>query len=146
MMTNKFRTTRGVALVAGAALSVAALAGCGSDDDGVSSEEAFCAAGDSLRSDVSALASLDIVAGGTDALNESVDAIEADLETLRESGSEVASDEIDTVQSSFDELDDAVDALSDDITVENSTAIVTAITNIGTSASALYETLSTTCS
>jgi hypothetical protein len=146
MTTRRFPKVRSSVLVVGVALSVAALAGCGSDDDDVSPEEAFCAAGESLESDVSSLASLDLIAGGTDALNESVDAIEADLNALQESGSEVASDEIDALQSSFDELDDAVDALSDDITVENSTAIVTAITNIGTSASALYETLSTTCS
>ena len=145
MTTRRFPKVRSSALVVGVALSVAALAGCGSDDDDVSPEEAFCAAGESLESDVSSLASLDLIAGGTDALNESVDAIEADLKALQESGSEVASDEIDALQSSFDELDDAVDALSDDIPGDNLTAISTAIRNIGTSASALYETLSTTC-
>jgi hypothetical protein len=146
MTTRRFPKVRSSALVVSVALSVAALAGCGSDDDDVSPEEAFCAAGESLESDVNSLASLDLIAGGTDALNESVDAIEADLNALQESGSEVASDELDALQSSFDELDDAVDGLNDDITVENSTAIVTAITSIGTSASAFYETLSTTCS
>jgi hypothetical protein len=146
MTTRRFPKVRSTALIAGVALSVAALAGCGSDDDDVSPEEAFCAAGESLKSDVTGLANLDIIAGGTDALNESVDAIEADLNALQESGSEVASDEIEALEGSFDELDDAVDALSDDITVENSTAIAAAISNVGTSASAFYETLSTTCS
>jgi hypothetical protein len=145
MTARRFPKVRSSALVVGVALSVAALAGCGSDDDDVSPEEAFCAAGDSLESDVSSLASLG-PDDGTDALNESVDAIEADLNALQESGSEVASDEIDALQSSFDELDDAVDALSDDVPGDNLTDISTAIRNIGTSASALYETLSTTCS
>jgi chromosome segregation ATPase len=145
MTTRRFTRVRSSALIAGVALSVAALAGCGSDDDGMTAEEKFCAAGESLESDVSSLANLDIIAGGTDALNESVDAIEADLNALQESGSEVASEEIDALQSSFDELDDAVDALSDDIPGDNLTALSTAIRNIGTSASALYETLSTTC-
>jgi hypothetical protein len=146
MTTRSFRKVRSSALIAGVALSVASLAGCGSDDDGMTAEEKFCAAGESLETDVSSLASLDLIAGGTDALNESVDAIEADLNALQESGSEVASDELDALQSSFDELDDAVDGLNDDITVENSTAIISAVTDIGTSASAFYETLSTTCS
>ena len=146
MTTRRFTKVRSSALIAGVALSVAALAGCGSDDDGMTAEEKFCAAGESLESNVSSLANLDIVAGGTDALNESVDAIEADLNALHESGSDVASDEIDALDASFDELDDAVDAMNDGISVDNSTAIIAAITNVGTSASALYETLSTTCS
>ena len=146
MTTRRFTKVRSSALIAGVALSVAALAGCGSDDDGMTAEEKFCAAGESLESNVSSLANLDIVAGGTDALNESVDAIEADLNALHESGSDVASDEIDALDASFDELDDAVDAMNDGISVDNSTAIIAAITNVGTSASALYDTLSTTCS
>ena len=146
MTARRFPKVRSSALVVGVALSVAALAGCGSDDDDVSPEEAFCAAGDSLESDVSSLASLDPT-DGTDALNESVDAIKADLNALQESGSDVASDEIDALQSSIDELDDAVDVMiTGDIPVDNATTISTAIRNIGTSASALYETLSTTCS
>jgi hypothetical protein len=111
----------------------------------VSSEEAFCAAGDSLRSNVGDLANLDIIAGGTDALNETVDAIEADLVVLQESGSDVASDEIAALQSSFEELDSTVDAMVDGISVENATGIVAAVTNVGSTAAAVYEVLSTTC-
>jgi negative regulator of sigma E activity len=146
-MTNrKFSFSRGgSALVIGVALSVTALTGCGSDDDGVSSEEAFCAAGDSLRSNVGDLVNLDIIAGGTDALNETVDAIEADLVVLQESGSDVASDEIAALQSSFEELDSTVDAMVDGISVENATGIVAAVTNVGSTAAAVYEVLSTTC-
>jgi len=146
MMTRRFQSVRGgAALVAAAALSVAVLAGCGSDDDGQSAEEAFCEAGDSLRTDVTSLASLDIIAGGTDALNESVDLVEADLVALRESGSDVAGEQIDALQSSFDELDSVVDDMVDGISVENATGIVTAVTNVGSAATAVYDVLATTC-
>jgi len=146
MMTRGFQTVRGGALVAGVALSLAALAGCGSDDDSASPEEAFCAAGDSLRSDLGELANLDIIAGGTDALNESVDAIEADLDALQESGSELASDEINALQSSFDQLNTAVDELGESISIDNASAIVESIAEVATAASAAYDVFSEACS
>ena len=146
MTIRRSRAIRGGALVAGAALSLAALAGCGSDDDSASPEEAFCAAGDSLRTDLGELASLDIIAGGTDALNESVDAIEADLDALKESGSDLASDEIDALESSFDQLNTAVDALGESISIDNASAIVESIAEVATAASAAYEVFSEACS
>ncbi len=41
--------------ILGAALFPWFAAGCGSDDDGMTSEEKFCAAGESLESNVSSL-------------------------------------------------------------------------------------------
>ena len=147
MSTRSFSTARGgAALLAGAILSVTALAGCGSGDEDVSAEEAFCEAGDNLRADFTSLTSLDLLTGGTSALNERVDAIEADLKVLQESGSEVASEEIDALQISFDELNSAVDALGENMSIANASAIVEAITKVASSASAAYEVFTTTCS
>jgi len=92
------------------------------------------------------LASLDLVTDGTSALNERVDAIEADLKVLQESGSEVARDEIDALEVSFDELDSAVDALGENLSLSNAGAIVEAITEVGSAASAAFEVFTTTCS
>jgi len=92
------------------------------------------------------LASLDLLTGGTSGLNERVDAIEADLQALQESGSEVAREEIDALQVSFDELNSAVDALGENLSVSNAVAIAEAITEVGSAASAAYEVFTTTCS
>jgi len=133
---------RGAALFSGVVLSFAALTGCGNDDNGVSAEEAFCEAGDSLRAELASLTSLDLLTGGTSALNERVDAIEADLKVLQESGSEVASEEIDALQVSFDQLNAAVDALGENLSLSSASAIVEAIIDVG----AAFEVFTTTCS
>ncbi len=86
------RRRQRIGLAAVAALSIGTLAACGSDSE--SSEDTFCDAGDSLRSNIEGIADIDIVSGGTDAVTEQFDAIESDVEQLRDSGSDVAADEI----------------------------------------------------
>lgn len=137
---------RSLGLAAGAALALSVVAGCGSDSEDASPEEQFCAAGEDLRSELSSLASLDVVQSGTDGITASIDAIKGDLSDMRESGSEVASSEIETLQSSVDELSSSVDALGGDISVSNATAVVTAVAAVGTSARGVLDALSSTCS
>lgn len=129
----------------GAALAVSFLAGCGDDDD-ETPEEAFCNAGDSLETDVLALQDMDIVAEGTDALEEQFSAIESDLTAMKDAGSEVASEQIGALETAVDDLETAIDGLGDEITTENASAAVTAISEIATSAQAVYTELDTTCS
>jgi outer membrane murein-binding lipoprotein Lpp len=129
----------------GAVLAVSFLAGCGDDDD-ETPEEAFCSAGDSLETDVQALADTDIVAEGTDALEEQFNAIESDLTAMKDAGAEVASEPIDELDTAVDDLGTAIDDLGDEITTENATAALDAVSRIITSAQAVYTELDTTCS
>lgn len=121
------------------------VASCGSDDDEASSEEQFCAAGESLEANVSSLASLDVVASGTDGLTESIDAVKADLDDMKESGSDVAASEIEALETAVDDVGSSLDDLGGDITAENATALVSALGAVGTSATAVYDVLSSTC-
>ncbi len=137
---------RSLGLAAGAVLALSVVAGCGSDSEDASPEEQFCAAGEDLRSELSSLASFDVVQSGTDGLKSSIDAIKGDLSDMRESGSEVAASDIETLQSSVDELSSSVDGLSGDISVANATAVATAVSAVGTAARGVLDALSSTCS
>ena len=98
------RRLLGVAVVA--ALSVATLS-CGSDGD--SSETAFCDAGDSLRSNITGIADIDIISGGVDAVTNQLAAIRSDVDQLRASGSDVAAEEISTLETAVADLGTAID-------------------------------------
>ena len=142
--TRLFRRPLGLAV--GAALALSIVAGCGSDGEQASPEEQFCAAGEDLRSELSSLASLDVVQGGIDGITASIDAIKGDLSDMRASGSEVAASEIETLQTSVDELSSSVEALGGDISVSNATAVATAVAAVGTSARGVLDALTSTCS
>jgi hypothetical protein len=140
------RLARSVSVALAVAVMVIGVTACGDDDDDApSAEDTFCEAGDSLQSDLEALVSLDIIAGGTDALDESFEAVKSDVDALSDSGEEVASDDIEAFESSLDALGDAIDSLGEDISVEGATAAATAIAGVVDSSNAIYETLSTTC-
>lgn len=137
------RTRRwSVALVA--TLSLATLSACGSD--GESSEDAFCDAGDSLRSNVEGIADIDVVSGGTDAVTDQIDAIQSDVDQLRESGADVAADEISELETAVDDVSSALQGLGDDISVENAQSVSSSVGAVVTAAGALYERLDSACS
>jgi hypothetical protein len=140
--SRRGRRWSGVAVVA--ALSLATLSACGSDSE--SSEDAFCAAGDSLRSNIEGIVDIDIVSGGTDAVTAQVEAIQSDIDQLSDSGSDVAADEISTLETAVDEVDAALDGLGGDISVENAQAVALSVGAVVTAAGAVYERLDTTCS
>ena len=137
------RTRRwSVALVA--TLSLATLSACGSD--GESSEDAFCDAGDSLRSNVEGIADIDVVSGGTDAVTDQIDAIQSDVDQLRESGADVAADEISELETAVDDVSSALQGLGDDISVENAQSVSSSVGAVVTAAGAVYERLDSACS
>lgn len=129
----------------GAILAVSFLAACGDDDD-ASPEEAFCDAGESLESDVQALADLDIVAEGTDGLDEQLGAIESDLTEMTDSGLEVAGEQIADVETAVADLESSLQSLGGDLTVDNAGDAIDAVSQIVTSAQAVYTELTSTCS
>ena len=137
------RSRRVVSVVALAGLSLGFASACGSDD---SSEDAFCDAGDSLRSNIETIGDIDIVAGGADAFTERFEAIESDLTLLKDSGSDVASDEIATLETAVSDLGTALAGLSGGVSVEDAEQLVSSITAVSTSVDAVIERLSTTCS
>jgi hypothetical protein len=138
--------TRALALVV-IGLAVAA---CGDDssdggDSAPTSEEAFCESGEQLETDVAALTDIDVVAEGTDAVEDAFSAIRADTDALVASGQDFAADDINALEQAVDELGSALDDLSGELTAANSADVLTAVSDIGTAATSLQTTLTETC-
>ncbi len=123
------------------------VAACGSDSesDEASAEELFCEAGDSLRTDITALADLDIISEGTSGLQERFSTIEADIDQLRESGSEVASEEISTLETAVSDFGTTLEDLGNDISAQGAVAVGSALSNLTSAASGVFDALSSTC-
>lgn len=139
----RFTTSHRVLATSVAACLSLGVAACGSDEP--TAEEKFCEAGDSLQTDINALATLDIISEGADGLEERFSTIKADLDKLRDSGSDVASDEISALQTAVDDFGAAIDALGDDISVEGARTAGTALTGITAAANGVFDKLSSTC-
>ena len=133
---------RALATAFAACLSLG-VAACGSDEP--TAEEDFCEAGDSLQTDINALTDVDLISEGTDPLKGRFSTNKADLDQLRESGSDVASDEISALETAVNDFGAAVDALGDDISVEGAKTAGTALTGITTAANGVFDKLSSTC-
>lgn len=140
--TGRAWLRRATAVGAVAALAITAAA-CGDDDE--SAEDRFCAAGDALEADVAGLASVDIVSGGLDALEEQYDAVADDVDELRDAGTDVAADELDALDASTDALGDALSELGGEITTANATAVATAVDDVASAAAAVFDVLANTC-
>jgi len=125
-------------------LSVGILASCGSDDSS-DPEAAFCDAADQLRSDIDGLADIDIIADGTSAVEAQFSAISNDVDELRSSASDVAADELDTLDTAVDQLGTALDALGDDVSVAGAADAVAAAVEVDSAARAVIDQLSTAC-
>ena len=126
-----------IRLMVSAALTVALLAGCGSDDE-QSDKEQWCAAGDSLSADIGALKDLDLVAEGTDGLESALTEIENDVKELYDNVDlDGEKEDIDLLQEAIDGLDNAMSGLSGDITSENVEAVQAAVVNVGNASSLL---------
>jgi hypothetical protein len=144
MKNTRYRRAVGVVVLA--SLSLGFASGCGSDESAESTEDAFCDAGDSLRTNIETVADIDIVSGGTDAISERYTAIESDLAQLQDSGSDLAADEISALDSAVDDLGSALEALGEDISVANAQQISTSVADVVSAAGNVLERLSTTCS
>jgi hypothetical protein len=101
------------------ALVLAVGIGACSDDDSpdttaeTSDAEQVCDDWTQLQAAVTALADVDVVADGTDALRTAVDGVTGALEQLRDSAGEAAGDEVDALGSAVDELTTEVSGLAD---------------------------------
>ena len=118
-----------------------ALAGCGSDDE-ASAQEQYCEAGASLRSSVEALTNIDLISEGTSGLEDALNAVTDDLSTLRDTADAAAEPEVEALTDSVDDLQSSVSDLGGEITADNATALAAAVQSVGSSAQAVYDTLS----
>ncbi|MDG1267140.1 MAG: hypothetical protein P8O03_12520 [Ilumatobacter sp.] len=126
-----------------AALSLGTLSACGSD--GESPEDAFCDAAVSLQTNIEGIADVDIISGGTDAVTDQVEAIQSDVVQLRNSGSDVAADEISALGTAVDDLAAALDALGSDTSVDSAQAVVSSAGAVVVSAGAVYNRFDSVC-
>lgn len=119
---------------------------CGDDaGSSQSDEEAFCAAGEQLRADVADLGEVEVVAEGSDAVQASFDMIRADADALVASGQDLATADVNAVEQAVDALGAALGSLDGELTAENSTAVVNAVSEVGTAVQGLGSTLAETC-
>lgn len=130
----------------GVVVCVSLLVACGDDDDDVSTEQAFCTAGDDLRAGVEGLVDLDLVAEGTNGLEERLIAINDDLDAMKEAAAEVAAEEIETLEAAVHELDSALEAIGNEISIDNAGSAINAVAAVGTAAQDVYTTLDAACS
>lgn len=121
-----------------AALGATTLAACGDDE---SSQDDYCAAGDALQSSLASLADLDLIAEGTDGLQDAITAIRDDLAEVRSTASDAASGDVDVLDESITDLDAAISDLGGDLTSENASAVGAAIENVRAAASGVSDTL-----
>ncbi len=131
------RWRRPVAGLLGLALFAAA---CG-DSDERTAQEIYCDAGDSLQASVDSLISIDIVAVGTNGVEDALDQVVDSAGDLADSVSEAAKDETAALEQAVDDTKSAASALGDEATSENVSAMLAAITALEASASAVYATL-----
>ena len=120
------------------------LTACGDDDD-PTPEEAFCDDAAALKTSVTSLADLDVVAEGTNGLETALGDVRSDLDSLSDSGSEVAADEIDALKSAVGDLEESVQAAGGELTADNASGVVSAVGAVGTSAQALNDKFATAC-
>ncbi len=121
--------------LAGALAILLALSACGDDDDGdqaansttTSTGEALCAAIDDAEQDIGALADVDVLAEGTDAIEASLTTIREDLAEIRELAPDSAPEEAEAFDSALASLGDAITAIREGpITAESAQDVVAA--------------------
>lgn len=117
------------------------ISGCGSDDDGQSSQEKYCEAGDQLRSDVTALLELDVAAVGTDGLESAIEAVDQSLSDLSGAAESAVEDEVAALEDAMSDVDSALSDVGGELTEENAEGVIVAIDAAFVAADAVYDTL-----
>jgi ABC-type glycerol-3-phosphate transport system substrate-binding protein len=127
--------------LAGALATLLALSACGDDDDGdqaanstttaetttTSTAEALCAAIDDVEQDIGALADIDVLAEGTDAIEARLTTIRQDLAEIRDLAPDIAPEEAAAFDSALRSLGDAITTLGDgSLTAESAQDVVSA--------------------
>ncbi|HUV19459.1 MAG TPA: hypothetical protein VMW33_13340 [Ilumatobacteraceae bacterium] len=127
-------------LAAAACLGVLALGACGSDEE--SAQDQYCQAGDDLKSSLASLVDLDLIASGTDGLNDAIEQVSDDVDALRDSASDAAADDVEALEASVDALKNSVSELGGELSRDNLSAVGDSIGEVSASAQAVISTLS----
>ena len=109
------------------------------------SEQAFCDAAEQLQTDVEALADVDVVDGGLDAVNAQLDLIKSDAEDLANAGSDAAASQIDDLEAAVDALGDDLDTMNADPSADALSTVASDIGEVVTTTQALVDQLTDTC-
>lgn len=139
-MRSTMRRTRGrlgSALVV-SLLALTMLTACGDDE---SAQDRYCDAGESLRSSIGELTDVDLLAGGTDALDEAIGQVSDDVDELRDAAGDAAEDDVAALDSAVDALRGSLSDLGGELTSENASAVGAAITDVVEAARAVFDTL-----
>ncbi len=123
-------------------LAIALFAAACGDSDEQSSQDKYCEAGDSARASLDALLDVDLIATGTDGVQEAFDALVDDVDELRSSASDAAKADVEALEAAIEDGKDALSDAGEDLTTENISSLVTALADIETSAVAVFATLS----
>jgi uncharacterized protein YoxC len=137
-MNHEGRRIRRLAAVA--CLGMLTLGACGSDEE--SAQDQYCQAGDDLKSSLASLVDLDVIASGTDGLNDAIEQVTDDVDALRDSASDAAADDVEALEASVDVLRDSVSTLGGELSRDNLSAVRDAIAEVRASAQAVISTLS----
>ncbi len=139
--TQPTHTGRGIRrLAVVACIGALALVACGSDEE--SAQDQYCQAGADLKSSLASLIDLDLLASGTDGLNEAIEQVSDDVDALRDSASNATVDDVEALQASVNGLKDAISTLGGNLSSANVTAVSDAIGAVSASAQAVTSTLS----
>jgi hypothetical protein len=123
-----------------ACLGVLALGACGSDEE--SAQDRYCQAGDDLRSSLASLVDIDLIASGTDGLNEAIEEVGDDVDAVRDNASDAAADDVAALEAAVDALEESISTLGGNLSTDNLTAVRNAIGEVSSSAQAVISTLS----
>ena len=119
-------------------LTLIALGACGDDE---SAQDRYCDAGASLRSSIAALGDVDLVAGGTDALDEALGQIGDDVDELTDAAGGATEGDVAALDSAVERLGGALSELGGDLTSETASAGGSAVEDVIGAAQGVFDTL-----
>ena len=108
-------------------------------------KEQVCQARDQLKSSVEALAKPSLLVGGTSSIKAAVTKVQDDLTSLKSAAKTDYKPQVDAVQTSVKDLQTAVSDHGSKSISQNLQDIGTAISNVGTTSSALFTQLKSSC-
>jgi hypothetical protein len=93
-------------------LFVAGSFACRGDDDNATATPGVCQQKEELKSSLTDLADLNVVASGTDALHESVDKVKSETEDMKKVASADVQDEVDALDSAVGSAEDTLNDIN----------------------------------
>ncbi len=135
--------------IAGTAIAVVAVTGCGSSSKSSSGTTttvvSVCAARADLRTSVAALANPQLLTGGKAGIQTALDAVKTNLNSVASAARASSKPQVDAVKSSVNDLQTAVGNLGNGNATTNLQAVGTAIASVGSTTATLVTALQAGC-